>query len=164
MKSIISLLVLSIIPVLSFTQTTDTSTMICPSIGYDFRSSQSFSIGCSILKWPHDGFMWSPSKTYGLNLEIGINTNSSQKIYSNNIGIQGTLFSILSGKLSLAGATDFNKYQTYIKPELGISIFQFASFHYGYNLYFSNSNKFNLERHSLSLRIGIIYPKKNKSA
>ena len=160
MKSFFSLFVFLIIPLLSFSQNTDTSTMICPSIGYDFRSSQSFSIGFSILKWPHDGFMWTPSKTYGVHIEIGMSSNSNDKVYSNSIGVQGTLITFLSGKLSLAGSTDFDKYQAYIKPEIGISIFQFVSFHYGYNIFFSHSNSFNLERHSLSLRIGLIYPKK----
>lgn len=148
------------IPILSYNQSTETSTMICPSIGYDFGSSQSFSVGCSILNWPHDGFMWTPSKTYGAHSEIGMNTNSSEKIYSNKIGIQGTLFTFLSAKLSLAGSTDFDKYQAYVKPEFGVSIFQYVSFHYGYNMFLSNPGLFNPERHSLSLRIGFIYPKK----
>jgi len=114
-----------------------------PKIKYEFGSIPSINIGLSTIDWEGDDIVAIPAWYNGPFLESGIAFTQPNNLLCNKIGYE-YFWLLLGGRLNLVHYTDFHNNQFLFRPEVGLSLFSFLTFTYGYNFKLhSNSNLIN---------------------
>jgi len=111
-----------------------------PKIKYEFGSIRSINIGLSTIDWEGDDIVAIPAWYNGPFLESGIAFSQPNNLLCNKVGYE-YFWLLLGGRLNIVHYTDFHNNQFLFRPEVGLSLFSFLTFTYGYNFKLpSNSN------------------------
>ncbi|MFM9421949.1 MAG: hypothetical protein RIR06_410 [Bacteroidota bacterium] len=128
-----------------------------PKIKYEFGSIRSINIGLSTIDWEGDDIVAIPAWYNGPFLESGIAFSQPNNLLCNKVGYE-YFWLLLGGRLNIVHYTDFHNNQFLFRPEVGLSLFSFLTFTYGYNFKLpSNSNLINAGSiYSINLALPIL--------
>lgn len=130
-----------------------------PKIQYEYFGYHNFSVGISDLKSDNELVTQIPWSFQGGFLDIGVASKNGTNLFSSKIGYE-YFFLIFGGRLNIVNFTDFNRNQTCIRPEIGISLFSYLTFTYGYNFNLNKTDFFDVKGNVFCVNIGYIIEKK----
>lgn len=132
---------------------------LLPKLKYEFGSISSVNLGLSWIDYGGDEVVDIPAwYHHGPFVESGISFKNKDQFMMNKLGYEG-FFLIFGGRLNLIHQTDFSSNQFSIRPELGLSLFSFVTFTYGYNINMNQSDLGLTNGHVFSLNIAYIISK-----
>lgn len=132
---------------------------LLPKLKYEFGSISSVNLGLSWIDYGGDEVVDIPAwYHHGPFVESGISFKNKDQFMMNKLGYEG-FFLIFGGRLNLIHQTDFSSNQFSIRPELGLSLFSFVTFTYGYNININQSDLGLTNGHVFSLNIAYVISK-----
>lgn len=122
---------------------------LLPKLKYEFGSISSVNLGISWIDYLGDDVVDIPAwYHHGPFVETGISFKNNHQFMMNKLGYE-YFYLIFGGRLNVIHQTNFSSNQFSIRPELGISLFSYVTFTYGYNI--------NLNQSDLGLNNGSVF-------
>lgn len=139
--------------VLFFTITTSSHaqffTAYLPKVKCEIGAASSVNLGLSFINYDGDNVIEAPVWGHrGPLLETGLTIGDQKHYMQNKIGYE-YFFLIFGARLNFVHYTDFTSNQFAVRPEIGLSLFSFLTFTYGYQM--------NIDQPNLGIKNGSIY-------
>jgi hypothetical protein len=135
---------------------------LLPKLKYEFGSISSVNLGLSWIDYEGDEVVDIPAwYHHGPFVESGISFKNKNQFMMNKLGYE-YFFLIFGGRLNVIHQTNFSSNQFSIRPELGISLFSFVTFTYGYNININQSDLGLTNGNVFSLNIAYVISKDEK--
>jgi hypothetical protein len=132
---------------------------LLPKLKYEFGSVSSVNLGLSWIDFGGDEVVQAPVWYYhGPFVETGISFKDKRNYMVNKLGYE-YFFLIFGGRMNVIHQTDFSTHQFSLRPELGLSLFSFLTFTYGYNINVNQSTLGLTNGHVFSLNVAYFITK-----
>jgi hypothetical protein len=135
---------------------------LLPKLKYEFGSISSVNLGLSWIDYLGDDVVDIPAwYHHGPFVESGISFKNNHQFMMNKLGYE-YFYLIFGGRLNVIHQTNFSSNQFSIRPELGISLFSYVTFTYGYNINLNQSDLGLTNGNVFSLNIAYVISKDEK--